>query len=64
MRELCNAFVRRRVAVPSVPDMMKTYRRVGRQLDDVLVNAGANSLFEARAFEDLCFVARAILEGR
>jgi hypothetical protein len=64
MRELCNAFVRRRGAVPSVPDMMKTYRRVVRQLDDVLVNAGANSLFEARVFEDLCFVARAIVEER
>jgi hypothetical protein len=56
MRELCNAFVRRRGAVPSVPDMMKTYRRVVRHLDDVLVNARANSLFEARVFEDLCFV--------
>jgi hypothetical protein len=64
MRELCNAFVRRRGAVPSVPDMMKTYRRVVRQLDDGLVNAGANSLFEARAFEDVCFVARAIVEER
>jgi hypothetical protein len=64
MRELCNAFVRRRGAVPSVPDMMKTYRRVVRQLDDVVVNAGANSLFEARVFEDLCFVARAIVEER
>ena len=64
MRELCNAFVRRRGVVPSVPDMMKTYRRVVRQLDDVLVNAGANSLFEARVFEDLCFVARAIVEER
>jgi hypothetical protein len=39
MRELCNAFVGRRGAVPSVPDMMKTYRRVVRHLDDVLVNA-------------------------
>jgi hypothetical protein len=64
MRELCNAFVRRRGAVPSVPDMMKTYRRVVRQLDDVLVNAGANSLFEARVLEDLCFVTRAIVEER
>jgi hypothetical protein len=64
MRELCNGFVRRRGTVPSVPSMMKTYRRVVRQLDDVLVNAGANSLFEARVFEDLCFVARAIVEER
>ncbi len=64
MRELCNAFVRRRGPVPSVPDMMKTYRRVVRELDDVLANAGANSLFEARVFEDLCFVARAIVDER
>ena len=62
MRELCNAFVRRRGAVPSVPDMMKTYRRVVRQLDDVLVNAGANSLFEARV--SLRFVKWTILSSR
>jgi hypothetical protein len=62
MRELCNAFVRRRGVAPSVPEMLRTYRRLVRQLDDVLTNAGTNSVFEARVFEDLCFVARANAE--
>jgi len=63
MRELCNAFVRRRGPRPSVPEMMQNYRRVVRQLEAVLANAGANSVFEARVFEDLCFVARANAAG-
>jgi hypothetical protein len=62
MRELCNAFVRRGPR-PSVPEMMRNYRRVVRQSEDVLANAGANSVFEARVFEDLCFVARANAAG-
>jgi len=63
MRELCNAFVRRRGPRPGVPEMMQNYRRVVRQLEAVLANAGANSVFEARVFEDLCFVARANAAG-
>lgn len=63
MRELCNAFVRPRGPRPSVPDMMRTYRRVGRRLDHVMTMAGANSVFESRVFEDLCFVARAYADG-
>jgi hypothetical protein len=59
MRELCNAFVRRSGPKPSVPDMMRVYRRTSRQLEDVLHNAGSSSPFEARVFDDLCFVARA-----
>jgi hypothetical protein len=59
MRELCNAFVRPRGPRPGVPEMMRTYRRTVQQLEDVLQNAGANSVFEARVFEDLCFVAKA-----
>jgi len=43
--------------------MMRTYRRTVGQLEDVLQNAGANSVFEARVFEDLCFVARANAMG-
>jgi hypothetical protein len=58
MRELCNAFVRRGPQ-PGVPEMMRTYRRVVRLLDGVLENAGTKDLFEARVFEDLCFIARA-----
>ena len=59
MRELCNAFVRRRGSSPSVPDMMRVYRRTSRQVADVLQNAGTANPFEARVFEDLCFVAKA-----
>jgi hypothetical protein len=61
MRELCNAFVRRGPQ-PGVPEMMRTYRLVSRQVDVVLASAGADSLFEARVFKDLCFVARAIAQ--
>jgi hypothetical protein len=64
MRELCNAFVRQRDPRPNVPQMMRNYRQVVRQLDDVLEAAGANSVFEARAFADLCFVARANAAAR
>jgi hypothetical protein len=62
MRELCNAFVRRNGPAPTVPEMMRVYRRTVRQLPDVLRNAGASSPFEARVFEDLCFVAKANAE--
>lgn len=62
MRELCNAFVRHGAA-PSVPEMMRTYRRVVGQLNEVLINAGTTSVFEARVFEDLCFVSRANAAG-
>lgn len=58
MRELCNAFIRRRGSQPSVPEMMRTYRKTMRQLDDILRNAGTHNLFEARIFEDLCFIAK------
>ena len=40
--------------------MMRTYRRVVRQLNKVLKTAGTQNLFSARVFEDLCFTSRAI----
>jgi hypothetical protein len=58
MRELCNAFVRPRGPRPTVPDMTRTYRRTTRQLEDVLRNVETQNVFEARVYEDLCFVAR------
>jgi hypothetical protein len=61
MREICNAFVRTRVARPTVPQMMQTYRALSRKLDAVKVAAGARSVFEARIFEDLCFAAKAAM---
>jgi len=60
MRELCNAFVRSSEKNPGVPQMMRTYRRVVRQLNKVLKTAGTQNLFSARVFEDLCFTSRAI----
>ena len=59
MRELCNAFVRPRGPRPTVTQMMKTYRKTSQQVEDVLRNAGTQNVFEARVFEDLCFVAKA-----
>lgn len=62
MRELCNAFVRHDPQ-PGVPQMLRTYRRVRRQVDEVMRAAGAASLFEARVFKDLCFFARATAQA-
>jgi hypothetical protein len=53
MRELCNAFVRTRPR-PSVPEMLRAYRLVSRQLEQTLRTAGAKTIFEARIFSDLC----------
>jgi hypothetical protein len=53
MRELCNAFVRTRPR-PSVPEMLRVYRLVSRQLVQTLRTAGAKTIFEARIFSDLC----------
>lgn len=61
MRELCNAFVRRGPQA-GVPQMLRTYRRVRRQVPDVMQVAGTTNLFNARVFKDLCFVARAIAQ--
>ena len=57
MRELCNAFVRPHYQ-PTVPEMMSIYRIVNRQLATIMADAGAESLFEARAFQDLCYAAK------
>lgn len=61
MRELSNAFVRQRNR-PTVPQMMSAYRAVCRELTRIIEDAGAESLFEARAFRDLCFVTKGITE--
>jgi len=59
MRELCNAFVRRDQR-PSVPEMLADYRELRRSLPRVLNRSGAKSVFEARAFDDLCAAASLI----
>jgi hypothetical protein len=61
IRELSNAFVRQRNR-PTVPQMMRAYRAVCRQSAKIMADAGAESLFEARAFRDLCFVTKGITE--
>lgn len=61
MRELCNAFVRPGNR-PTVPEMMIIYNLVSRRLKKIMADAGAESLFEARAFRDLCFVTKGITE--
>ena len=61
MRELSNAFIRPRNQ-PTVPRMMIAYRAVCRQLAKIIADAGAESLFEARAFRDLCYAAKIAAE--
>jgi len=57
MRELANAFQRTRNR-PSVPEMMRTYRILSRSSARIIADAGAKDLFEARAFQLLCFEAK------
>ena len=63
MRELCNAFVRT-AQRPRVPEMLANYRELRRLIPEVLNRAGADSVFEARVFEDLCVLAAAIRRKR
>jgi hypothetical protein len=52
MRELCNAFVRQQEK-PTVPRMMKRYEMVRKLIPKMMRQNGSETLFEARAFEDL-----------
>ncbi|HEX4322574.1 MAG TPA: hypothetical protein VHZ52_16795 [Acidobacteriaceae bacterium] len=61
MRELCNAFVRQ-TARPDVPQMMKAYRKLSRQVETLRMNAGADSIFTARVFKDLCLAASVLAD--
>lgn len=61
MRELGNAFVRP-TAMPSVTEMMASYRIVQRQAPMIQRTAGATSLFEAKVFKDLCYAAKRATE--
>ena len=64
MRELCNAFIRPRALMPSVPEMLSGYRVLSRSADVIRRNAGAATLFEARVFKDLYFAAAALSKSR
>lgn len=62
LRELSNIFRRPRNQ-PSVPDLMHTYIAISRRSKEVMEEAGARSLFEARTFQDLCFEAKVAAEN-
>lgn len=55
-REICNALVLA-AHQPTVTQMAAIYRGLRRGLPDIMRNAGARSVFEARAFADLIVVA-------
>jgi hypothetical protein len=59
MREVCNAFVSP-VKQPTVPRIMKMYRELRRDCPRILTNAGAQSMFTARVFSDLCLAAASL----
>ncbi len=56
MRELCNAFVRQRQR-PTVPQMMRRYEMVSSLVPRMMQQNGSETVFEARAFEDLIGLA-------
>jgi hypothetical protein len=56
LREVCNAFVSPGKQ-PTVPQMLKMYRELRRDSGRILKNAGAQSMFTARVFSDLCLGA-------
>ena len=62
MRELSNVFRRPRNQ-PTVPEMMSTFNTISRRSSKILVEAGTTSLFEARAFQDLCYEAKVAAES-
>jgi hypothetical protein len=61
MRELSNVF-RRPGEQPSVPEMMRTFHTISRRSAQILAEAGTKNLFEARAFQDLCYEAKLAVE--
>jgi hypothetical protein len=62
MRELSNVF-RRPQNQPTAPEMMATFNAISRRSAKILAAAGAASLFEARAFQDLCIAAKEAAES-
>jgi hypothetical protein len=57
-REICNAFVRPG-RQPSVQQMRAIYRGVASGLPEILRRTGANSMYNARAFSEICVIATA-----
>lgn len=56
MRELCNAFVRRKQRT-TVPEMLGIHLEVMKRLPALMRASGAVSVFEPRIFDDLLFAA-------
>jgi hypothetical protein len=56
LREICNAFQSPAIQ-PTVPQMASMYRALRGSVPSILQNAGAQSMFSARVFSDLCLVA-------
>ena len=54
-REMGNAFVRRQGA--TIPQMWRLYREVRKQIPRILKRCGTQSVFEARAFEEISYAA-------
>jgi len=61
LRELSNVF-RRSGNQPTVPETMSTFNTISRGAVRIMADAGAKSLFEARAFQDLCYEAKVATE--
>src|SRR5271168_4806944 len=55
-RELCNAFVGAN-RHPTIQQMRRIYRDVTKILPAILKEVGTNSIYNARVFKDICFVA-------
>lgn len=62
-RELCSAFVRPE-RQPTAGQMRKILADVEGSLPEVLRRAGAGSIYNARAFQDICVVASASADKR
>lgn len=61
LRELSNIFRRARNQ-PTVPDMTLTFNALSRRAKDILVDAGADNLFEAHVFRELCYEAKVAVD--
>lgn len=57
MRELSNAF-RRPKNQPTVPEMMAACKIVSSRVKKIMSDTGAESLFEAKVFQDLLYAAK------
>jgi hypothetical protein len=59
MRELCSAFIRQSQR-PTVPNMMRHFTLLNAAIPKLLLDNGADTVFEARTFDDLVLLAKEI----